>query len=422
MNILWDVFPFIAAMLVLICVSGFFSAAEAALFSLRAGDRRTMSTGSRAERLAIELLGDPDRLLSAVLFWNLVTNLAYFAITSVVEFRLRTPTAAVHSLEIAFPLASLLTIIFFSEMLPKTLAVLKARWISTIVSQPLAVAVRVLDPVMPAMSVVTLLSRRLIWPSFKPEPYLDVSDLERAIELSTPGAQLMEQEQSVLRSLVSLSDMTVDECMRPRSKIVTFKPPVTLSDIRSDLPRSGYLFITEVDSDEIATSVHLSHLTDLRNEHLEYYAEPVTYVPWCITAADALQRMRTKERETAVVVNELGETIGVITRQDILDVLFSMHSSRSKRLLNREPIHVVGEGHWQVLDMTNIRMIEEFFSVEAPDTRSATVRGVLQEELQKEPEVGDTCYWGIWEFSVFGYTDDEQLIVDLRLAPTEGQE
>ncbi|MCA9199170.1 MAG: DUF21 domain-containing protein [Planctomycetales bacterium] len=423
MELLFDVLPFVIAMLALVCVSAFFSASEAALFSLKAGDRQAMSQGSYGQRLATQLLQDPDRLLSAVLFWNLVTNLAYFGLTSVVDFRLRTNPTSNHTLDLVFPFASLLLIIFASEMMPKTFAVLKAKWLSAVVARPLSIAIRIIDPIMPVLTVGTLLSRRLIWPGFEPEPYLDVTDLERAIHLSTPAAQLMEQEQQVLRSLVSLSDMTVDEFMRPRSQLVVFKPPITLSDIRQELPRSGYLFVTETESDEIAYSVHLSNLTDLKNEHLEYYAEPVIYVPWCITAADALQRMRSKERETAVIVNELGETLGVITRQDILDVLFSKHSSRIQRVLDREPIHTIDTNHWQVLGLTNIRKLEEFFQVEAPETRSATVTGVMQEQLQKVPEPGDVCYWGIWEFSVCRYTDnDEQLVVDLRIHDQESNE
>ena len=94
----------------------------------------------------------------------------------------------------------------------------------------------------------------------------------------------------------------------------------TVSDIKKEAPPSGYLFITETDSDEIAKSVSLDKLTDTESAHLEYWAEPVLFVPWCITAADALQQLHKKERETAVVVNELGETIGVITSRDIISL------------------------------------------------------------------------------------------------------
>ena len=83
---LW--FPGMAAMCCLILASGFFSASETALFYLSHDELRGMRTGTARERMAAELLRRADRLLTAVLFWNLVINLTYFATSVVVAQRL----------------------------------------------------------------------------------------------------------------------------------------------------------------------------------------------------------------------------------------------------------------------------------------------------------------------------------------------
>ena len=83
MQALVDIVPWLIAMVFLIGGFGFFSGSEAALFCLRWQDRRALRSGNRAQRLAERLLSDPDRLLSAVLFWNLVINIAYFAVVSI---------------------------------------------------------------------------------------------------------------------------------------------------------------------------------------------------------------------------------------------------------------------------------------------------------------------------------------------------
>lgn len=88
MDLVLELLPWLIAMLLLIIVSGFFYASEAAMFSLRAKDRRFLAGGSRTQQLAARLLEDPERLLSAVLFWNLVTIMVYFTIVSIVGFRL----------------------------------------------------------------------------------------------------------------------------------------------------------------------------------------------------------------------------------------------------------------------------------------------------------------------------------------------
>ena len=110
MDAIWGILPWLITMAILIACSGFFSACEAALFSLRGGDRRLMTTGTYSEQVAERLLRNPDRLLSAVLFWNLVVNILYFAIASIVSARLGNDPA------ISFAVAggSLLLIIFLS--------------------------------------------------------------------------------------------------------------------------------------------------------------------------------------------------------------------------------------------------------------------------------------------------------------------
>ena len=119
---LFEILPWLIAMGLLIAGSAFFSASEAALFSLRQKDVRMLARGSHAQRLAAQLLEDPDRLLSAVLFWNLVINMAYFAMASIVGMSLEKSPAWGASANYAFAGGALLTIIFCSEMLPKSVA------------------------------------------------------------------------------------------------------------------------------------------------------------------------------------------------------------------------------------------------------------------------------------------------------------
>ena len=128
----------VAMGLLLVC-SAFFSSSEAALFLLGSQDRRQFASGNRAQRAAARLLRDPDRLLTAVLFWNLVVNITYFAIAAITSLRLeragRTDYAGL------FALGALLSIIFFSELLPKSLAVLQPRRLAAWLSLPLATTV-----------------------------------------------------------------------------------------------------------------------------------------------------------------------------------------------------------------------------------------------------------------------------------------
>ncbi|MHC4399942.1 MAG: CNNM domain-containing protein [Planctomycetota bacterium] len=401
----------LVAMGVLVLGSAFFSSSEAALFYLNRQERRRLASGNRSQRMAAALLADPDRLLTAVLFWNLVVNIAYFSIGSItsLEFQRNGRPGEAG----AFAVGSLLVLIVFSEMLPKSLAVLKPRLVITLVGVPLAAAVRVLGPVLPVLRTINLVSRRVLWPSFTPEPYLRVGDLERAVELSTFDAALLEQEQAVLQSIVSLSEIRADELMRPRTRFLSFRPPVSLADLGGRLPPSGYLLVTEPESDEVSGAIALRSLSRVPTERLEEYAEAVVYVPWCTTAAEALEAMQRDQLQVAAVINELGETIGILTFDDVLETIFSPTSSRSERLLQRVPIRREGPGVWHVTGMTSLWRLVRHFRVERPASKSVTVAGVLQEALERLPQPGDECRWGPFHFKVLDAPEQGQLTVEL---------
>ena len=395
--------------------SAFFSASEAALFSLRPDHRRGLATGTPGQRVAGQLLKDPERLLSAVLFWNLVVNIVYFAIASIVEHKLPDESAWVWPLR----LGSLLLIIFCSEMLPKTLAVLMSQKLATMLSIPLSIMVQATSPVMPLFRAIMVVSRRLFWPEFEPEDSLAATDLERAIELSTTDAKLLDQERTILRNIVSLSNLRVDESMRPRTRIQTFQPPLRWEVLQGGMPPSGYLFLTEIDSENVAAAVRLPRLCSVEQSDLEAAALPVVYVPWCSSVADALAQLRASDREAAAIVNEWGETIGVLTIDDILDVVFKQNTSRSHRLLNQEPIEMVHHGLWKATGMTNLRRLEEYFQRELPPTHNATIGGVVQESLQRVPQTADRCAWGPFDFEVIELGPEGQMTLHVRLSESE---
>jgi len=137
-------------------------------------------------------------------------------------------------------------------------------------------------------------------------------------------------------------------------------------------------------------------------------------VPWSATVADTLEELQRRDREVAAVVNEFGETIGILTLDDVLDTIFTLSPSRSERLMNREPIQPVGEGLWHLTGMTSLRRLARHFNVTLPPSKSVTVAGVFHETLQRLPVPGDQCDWGPFRFQVIEVPDRGQMIIELR--------
>lgn len=412
--------PGLVAMGGLIFASGFFSCSEAAFFSLDRKDRRKLAGGRHSAKAALRLLDDPDRLLTAVLFWNLLVNLVYFAIVSMISLRFERADRPAEAALLGG--VALLVIIVFSEMLPKTLAVLKPRVFAALLAVPLAASVRILDPIIPVLRTTNMLSRRLFCPHFEPEPYLQVGDLERAVQFSTGNAALLQQEQQVLENIVLLSEMRVEELMRPRTNCRVFHPPVSLSDLGGQLTPSGYLFVTEPDSDEVAGAIALKHLSRVPRENLEEFADAVAYVPWCTTVAETLDTLFRGPTPVAAVVNENGETIGILSRDDILETIFTPAASRVERILSRKPLRLVEPGRWHVNGMTSLRRLRRHFNVDCPMSKNVTVSGVVQETLGRFPEVGDKCLWGPFQFRVLEAPQRGPMLLELTLLPAPTEE
>lgn len=418
MGSLWEHAPWFLAMAGLLCASALFSAGEAAIFSLNRQARRRLAASGRSQRAAVALLADADRFLTAVLFANLCVNIAYFTLDTIVSLAL--DRQGRHAEAGLVAVASLLVLIAFGEVLPKSLAVLMPERIAGLVGTPLSLVVRLADPLLPTFRGAAEASRRAIWPSFQPEADLAVGDLERAVRLSTSNAAILEHEQTVLQGIVSLSDIEVEELMRPRTRFVAFHPPVALADLGGQITSSGYLLITEPDGDEVAAALNLTEAPHLPQENLERLARPVVYVPWSATVAQALELLLRSDQRVAAVVNEYGETIGVLTFDDILDTIFSATASRSERLLRRAPIRPAGPNRWLVTGMTSLRRLERHFNLVLPESKGTTVSGVVQEVLERMPEPGDEGRWGPFRFKVLAVPERGRPTVELtRIEPED---
>jgi putative hemolysin len=412
--------PAFIAMALLAVASAFFSCSEAALFSLQPEDRRKLKSGTTPQRVAVQLLERPERLLMAILFWNLIVNIAYFAIASVVSIRLQHEEQNTEAGMVA--LISLIALILLGEMGPKTIGVLAPRPISSLLSLPLALSVRLFQPIAPAFSAVNLALRRVLLPNFEKEKYLQLSDLEQAITISTRNEELAAQERLALQNIVQLSDITAEELMRPRTLYRTFSPPVRLDDLGGELPPSGYLLVSETESEEIVGAIPLKLLSSIPRQHLEHFATPVVYVPWCASVATVFDHLNAEDTEVAAIINEFGETIGIVTLEDLLQNVFEDESSRSARLLDTASIRQMGENLWRVTGMTSLRRLSRNFNVELPKSKSTTVAGIAQEVLQRLPEAGDVIDWRPFRFRVLESTDAQRMMLEMERVSAEEAE
>jgi len=177
-----------------------------------------------------------------------------------------------------------------------------------------------------------------------------------------------------------------------------------------------YVLITEEDNEEIATAVSISGLREIPTRHLEHYAEEVVYVPWSASLAGVLGEMRHRVSNVAVVINEYGETQGVLTYEDLLDGIFRKGGTRTGRLLGRPPIRRIGKEVFHAEGITALRVMAAYFKIPFQPGRSASIAGYLQEQLGRVPEVGDTARWEHLQIRVLEKKETSQLLLELGTA------
>ena len=138
--------------------------------------------------------------------------------------------------------------------------------------------------------------------------------------------------------------------------------------------------------------------------------------------ADALEKMAYRDREVTVVVNEHGDTIGILTIEDILETVFVYSPSRAHRLLDLPPIEQLEPDRWRVVGIMSLQQLARRVEVELPETYSVTVRGVIQEELQRLARKGDVCEWGPLRLKVIDLPQRGHMRVEVTLTERRSSE
>ena len=354
----------------------------------------------------------------------------------------------------AFALSALLAIILLSELAPKNVAVLNPRRLARLLAFPLRAATRVLDPVLPWFQAVSNASARLLLPQLETEPYLEIDDLERAIEIGAAEThdeeRLLHEERLVLQRIIDLSSANAAELMQPRRRCTVLTPPVALAD----LPRrvaGEYLLMTESNSDQIMSALPIELLALAPEDHLERRAEPVAYVPWCATASSALDLLRNEGRHVAAVVNEIGETIGIVTLERLLDAVLRDATRVDPTDAHAPVLRAQGEGVWEASAALPLRRLAKRLRRQACEVggealaripeatlkkldsaRSVTLGGLLQELLKRPPLKGDSVVHAGLQWTILSgpsteeetAQSDEPVIVCISIAgeenPTKG--
>lgn len=391
------------ALPLLLIGSALFSGSETALFSLSAHQRSLLSNSKRAgANAAATLLVETRALLVTLLVSNMVINVLYFTLSTVLMDHLLESEAITATGAAAIALCTLLGVIIFGEVLPKQVAAQQAFVWSGLVGVPLLAIHRAIAPVrISAERLVIGPLARLIAPS-APPPELSARELEIMLSMSRQRGIIDQDEQQLLRHVLELGQIKVRDVMVPRVDIRGYDledPVVDLLALARET-RLRHLPVYEGSLDQIRGVVMTRQLlvaepTD--RKQLEALIKPVYFVPEIAPADHLLATLRERAVTFAIVVDEYGGTAGLVTLEDVVEHFIGDIPGAYER--DGQPlVEQLRDGVFRVgADLAVHDWVEWFGrnpAMSKAASGAATLGGVVLGLLGKAPDQGDRVMLG----------------------------
>jgi putative hemolysin len=432
----------LALLLGLILLNGIFSMSETAIISARRVRlQQRAEAGDERAQVALGLIAHPDRFLSTVQIGITLIGVLSGAIgeTSLgqplAEFFVRLGLAKPLAETVGFTVGIIL-ITYFSlvlgELVPKTLALANAENLSARVAKPMQLLSKVATPLVWLLSVSTRGLLRLMGIRPSDEPPVTQDEIKSLIEQGTKAGVFDEGEQEIVERLFRAADRRITSVMTPRREIsyldIEDTWEVNAAKIAS-VPHTAFP-VCVGGLDDLIGIVPLKALWWAAEQHqgtidLRSLAQEPLFLMEHRLALEALEEFRRSSRSLGLVVDEYGNTVGLITLHDLLEALVGEIGTDGAQ---KQDLSVVkrDDGSW-LLD--GMLPVDEFVHVldlrDLPqDSRDyATLGGFVMARLGRIPSSGDHFTWSEFRFEVMdmdGHRVDKVLVSALppQGAPT----
>ena len=401
----------ILLMLVLLLLSAFFSATETAFSSLNRARLKSMADrGDRRAAAALALSERYDELLSTVLIGNNIVNIALASVATVYFVRLLGDAGV--SLSTA---AVTVVVLLFGEISPKSVAKEMAERVAMAVTPVVGGLMAVLKPVNWLFSKWKALFSRIF--SIKGEHGITQDELLTLVNEAEKEGGMNAEESDLLKSAIQFNDRFVTDILTPRVKVEGIPADAEQQDITDILVHSNHsrLPVYEESLDHIIGILHqkdyFHHLREGRVSLPDLIQKPL-FVPETAKLSGTLRLMQQTRSQMAVVADEYGGTIGVLTMEDILEELVGEIWDEHDQV--EEPVRRVNDSTYLVAGDAPLEALEKRFQFDMADSEATTLSGWVMEQTERVPTPGDSFPWNGWKFDVL--KADGRHVVEMKMS------
>ncbi|MEN6409228.1 MAG: hemolysin family protein [Anaerolineaceae bacterium] len=423
----------ILIVLLLILINGLFSMAEMAVVSARKNRlEQKAEDGNNGAARALELAENPNRFLSTVQIGITLIGIlsgAFGGATiagKIGQALSKVPWLARYSDGIGVAIV-VLTITYLSlvlgELVPKQLALNNAEKVAAAIAPLMRTISRITTPLVSLLSGSTNLVLRMLQVHPSGEPDVTEDDLKSMLDQGTEEGIFEESEQDMVERIFRLSDRSISALMTPRTEIIFLDINATPEEIHQKItahPFSRFPVIQGSTDNVIgmveARDLLLQRVEGFHTDIRKALRQPV-FIPETTAALDVLTRFKTSGSELAIVIDEYGGVLGLVSMNDILEAIVGEwvnvpEGGQEEEAIRRE------DGSWLFDGLILIDDLKDYLDLdELPDEEEGnyeTLSGLMMTRLGKIPISGDHFEWENYHFEVVdmdGRRVDKVLVV-----------
>jgi CBS domain containing-hemolysin-like protein len=417
-----DLLIIFLTMVVLLLLKGFFSGSEIALVN---SDKLKMhhkaKQGNRGAQLVLKLFETPDVLLGTTLVGTNIATVILTTLGTLLMIRTFGQLGDLYAVLLFTPLFLVL-----GEIVPKSVYQQKSNEIAPVIVYPLRVFSFLFYPLVFVFSRIARLCARLVGGGKSDQNvFITREQMRMVVDMADRGANVDVFDRARIKRAIRFADTSVGEAMIPVAEITAINRNRDTRSAITLVRRRGYNRLP-VYSRNISNIVGVVTLTtwDLMDQELpdlplEEIIKPAHYVSPYQTIDQLLPVLRTRDDHMAIVVDEFGSAVGMITMEDILEEVvgeidvgydFEEYLPRRKRIFE-----MLDEETYLMDARLPISEANEVLGASLPAVESHTIGGLMMARLRHIPAEGESIVESGFKFTVVEATD--RAVVKLRVEP-----
>ena len=390
------------ALLIIICcilLEGFFSGSEMAIVSVsKIKLRHLVHTGSRRALMIQKLFLNPTQLLSTTLVGTNMCTVTATALATSVIVRHWGADAGVYTTVVVFPLT-----LIFGEILPKSYYYLHRQNITLRIAYPLKIFSMIFQPVVSLLNVCVTFLLNILGEDKKAENlFVTKEEVHALVEMDKKHEILEPAEQEMIDRIFDFGDTTAKEVLVPLIDVVALDRNTGINEVLDMVETEGYsrypVYYERVDN--IIGTVNIFDLIDATKKETEItrFIRPAYYIPETMRIVKLLSLMQKEGYRMAIVVDEYGNSEGIVTLEDLLEEVVG--EIRDEYDETKEMFQYLGDQSYLVDARMEVDEIVRLLDVDLPEGDFETLGGMILQQLERIPDPGEKIRMNGLEFHV----------------------